>query len=80
MRISVALVLYRARPSSSPRLSGSGPCLADAIAWRSREGASAVWEMPSYRDFLHEDTGDRHVVGSAVVIMAAAVLLLIVLA
>jgi len=46
--------------------------LVGAVAWRIREGISAVWEMPSYRDFSRESAGDHHLVGSAVVFMAAA--------
>jgi hypothetical protein len=40
-------------------------------------GDSAVWQLNSYRDLLSENTGNRHTIGSALVMLAAVVLLLI---
>jgi len=45
-----------------------------------RPGENAVWDSHSYRDFLSENSGDRHVVGSALIMLATAILLLIVFA
>ena len=35
-----------------------------------------MWEMQSYRDFLSENAGNRHAVGSALIMAAAALLLI----
>jgi hypothetical protein len=43
-------------------------------------GDSIVWQLNSYRDLLSENTGDRHVIGSALVMLAAVALLLVALA
>jgi hypothetical protein len=43
-------------------------------------GENAVWETNSYRDFLSENAGRHHVIGSALVMLAAVGLLLIVFA
>ena len=45
-----------------------------------RAGVSVVWEISSYQDFLSENAGRRHVIGSALVMLAAVSLLLIVFA
>ena len=45
-----------------------------------RSGRSIVWEMNSYRDFLSENTGHHHVVGSGLLVAAVVGLLLILLA
>jgi hypothetical protein len=42
-------------------------------------GERAVWQISTYRDYLSENTRDRNVVGSAVV-LAAIVLLIIMFA
>jgi len=39
-----------------------------------------VWEISSYQDFLSENAGPRHVIGSALVMLAAVGFLLIVFA
>jgi hypothetical protein len=39
-----------------------------------------VWEINSYRDFLSENAGRHHVVGSSLVMLAAVSLLLLVFA
>lgn len=36
-----------------------------------------MWELNSYRDLLSENTGHRHVIGSAMILLAVAVLLLV---
>jgi hypothetical protein len=71
----------RALPSSGLRSNGFGPSLAAYTArslsdMRSRR-ESAVWELNSYQYFLSENAGRHHVIGSALVILAAAALLLI---
>jgi hypothetical protein len=40
-------------------------------------GESAVWELNSYRDLLSENAGERHVIGSALIMLAAAALLVV---
>jgi len=45
-----------------------------------RGGESAVWQINSYRDFLSENAGRHHVIGSALIMLAAVGLLLIVFA
>ena len=39
-----------------------------------------MWEVNSYRDLLSENAGERHVVGSALLMLTAAVLMLFVFA
>lgn len=34
-----------------------------------------MWELNSYRDFLSENSGERHVIGSALVMLAVVLLL-----
>lgn len=36
-----------------------------------------MWELNSYGDFLSENAGERHVIGSALIILAVAALMLI---
>jgi hypothetical protein len=40
-------------------------------------GDSAVWQLNSYRDLLSENAGNRHVIGSGLVMLAAVALLLV---
>jgi hypothetical protein len=39
-------------------------------------GARAVWELNSYQYFLSENAGRHHVIGSAFILAAAALLLI----
>jgi len=43
-------------------------------------GENAVWEINSYRDFLSENAGSHHAIGSALIMLAAIGLLFIVFA
>jgi hypothetical protein len=43
-------------------------------------GENTVWEINSYRDSLSENAGPHHAIGSALIMLLAAVLLLIVFA
>ena len=43
-------------------------------------GENTVWEMNSYRDSLSENAGRHHAIGSALIMLLAAALLLIVFA
>ncbi len=42
-----------------------------------RSGERAVWELNSYRDLLSENSGDRHVIGSALIMLAVVAVLLV---
>jgi hypothetical protein len=37
-----------------------------------------VWEINSYRDFLSENAGSHHVIGSALVLAAVAMMLMLI--
>lgn len=36
-----------------------------------------MWEFDSYRDLLSENSGNRHVIGSALIMLAAVAVLLV---
>ena len=38
-----------------------------------------MWDMDSYQEFLREHTSDRHAIGSALVLLVAACVLLLIL-
>jgi len=52
----------------------------DDIQVKGGAGENAVWEINSYRDFLSENAGSHHAIGSALIMLAAIGLLFIVFA